>query len=315
MEIKIGNYKGIEVEVKKVECSQEMVERQVQYTLNQNPVKESKEGTIEKGDTALFDFKGMKDGVAFDGGTAENYEMVIGSGQFIPGFEDQMIGMGKGEEKDLHVTFPENYQEKSLAGQPVIFKVKVHDIYNTKPAELNDEFVQSLHLPEVKNVDEFYAYLKAYLSNEAQKQTDEHVQDAIFDILMNTVEGDLPEDLIQTALNQQVTRIEAQLQQQGVTLDQYLQMVGQSREDIIEQFRDFAIKQVRLEVALMEVARLENIIDVEEEIEEQMKLIAASYNVDIETVKQQIPHDELETEMKLMKASQIVLENAIIHYI
>ena len=164
-------------------------------------------------------------------------------------------------------------------------------------------------------MDEFYAYLKAYLSNEAQKQTDEHVQDAVFDILMNTVEGDLPEDLIQTALNQQVTRIEAQLQQQGVTLDQYLQMVGQSREDIIEQFRDFAIKQVRLEVALMEVARLENIIDVEEEIEEQMKLIAASYNVDIETVKQQIPHDELETEMKLMKASQIVLENAIIHYI
>ncbi|MGN1277541.1 MAG: trigger factor [Floccifex sp.] len=313
MEIKIGNYKGIEVEIKRVACTNDMVEQQVQYVLSQNPVKETKE-SIENGDSAVFDFQGLKDGVAFDGGTAENYEMVIGSGQFIPGFEEQMIGMKKGEEKDLHVTFPENYQEKSLAGQPVIFKVKVHDIFSKKPSQLNDDFVKSLNIPDVKNVDEFYAYTKAVLSNEAAKKDDEHVQDAVFEILMNTVEGDLPQDLIDVALNQQIARVETQLMQQGMALDSYLEMIGQTRDDLKSQFMDFATKQVRLEVALLEVARLENIVDVEDEIEEQMKLIASSYNIDIEMVKQQIPHDELEREMKLMKASQVVMDHAIVNF-
>lgn len=315
MEIKIGNYKGIEVEVEKVELSDDMVNKQIQYTLTQNPLKESKEGSIENGDSAIFDFEGLKDGVAFDGGTAKNYEMVIGSGQFIPGFEEQMIGMTKGEEKDLHVTFPENYQEQSLAGQPVIFKVKVHDIFTSKPAELNDEFVASLQIPEVNTVSEFENYVRAYLSNEVQKQNNEKVQDVVFDALMNTVEGELPEDMIEAALEQQMQRVEMQMAQQGFSLDQYLQMVGQTRDDIREQFKDFATKQVRLEVALMEVARLEEIIDVEEEIAEQMKLIAASYGIDEEVVKQQIPHDEMEKEIKLMKASQLVLDNAIVHYL
>ncbi len=309
MEINIGQYKGIEVEVKKAELTEDMIQQQIQYALSQNPLKIEKD-VIEEGNTAKFDFKGLKDGVAFDGGTAENYEMVIGSHQFIPGFEEQMIGMKKGEKKDLHVTFPENYGEPTLAGQPVVFEVTVHEIYESKPAELNQEFVDALRIPEVTNVDELKEYIRRFLEDEAQKQTDERVQDAVFDALMNTVEGDLPQELVDIALQQQVSKVGNDLRQQGATIEQYLQMVGQTMDDLKAQLSDFAKKQVKLELALMKVAELENIVDVTDEVNEQFKLIASSYNVDVEEVKKEIPFEELAKEIKLMKASQVVLDNA-----
>ena len=313
MEIKIGQYKGIEVEVQKAELTDELVERQIQYALQQNPLRVEKE-EIEEGNTAIFDFKGLKDGVAFDGGTAEGYQMVIGSHQFIPGFEEQMIGMKKGEKKDLNVTFPENYGEPTLAGQPVVFEVTVHEIFENKPAELNEEFVKALNIPEVNTVDDLNAYIRAFLSNEIQKQNDEHAQDVIFEALMNTVEGDLPQDKIDVALDQQLARISQELLQQGASLQQYLDMVGQTEEDLKKQFMEFATKQVKLEVALEKVAELEGIVDVSEDVEEQMKMIASSYGMDLDTVKAQIPFADLEKEVKLMKASQIVLENAKVSF-
>ena len=313
MEIKIGQYKGIEVEVEKVALTDEMVDRQIQYALTQNPLKEEKD-VIEEGNSAVFDFEGIKDGVAFEGGTAKNYEMVIGSHQFIPGFEEQMIGMKKGESKDLNVTFPENYGEKSLAGQPVIFKVTVHQIFETKPAQLNEEFVKALAIPGVETVDELKKYIESYLENEMKKQNDEKVQDAVFDVLMNSVEGDLPQEMVDLALQQQVQRVAADLRQQGATIEQYLQMVGQTMDQLKEQLSEFAQKQVRLQLGLMKVAELENINNVDEDVDAQYQLIASSYNVDVEEVKKQIPYDELAKEIRLMKASQIVMENAKVSY-
>lgn len=313
MEIKIGQYKGIEVEITKAELTDEMIEQQIQYALAQNPLKVEKD-EIEEGNSAVFDFKGMKDGVAFDGGTAENYEMVIGSHQFIPGFEEQMIGMKKGETKNLDVTFPENYGEKSLAGQPVVFEVTVHQIFATKPAELNQEFVGALNIPGVTTVEELREYIQKFLENEAQKQTDERVQDAVFEALMQTVEGDLPQEMVDIAIQKQVSKVSSDLRAQGATLEQYLQMVGQSMDEFKVQLTDFAQKQVKLELALMKVAELENITNVDEDVNAQFELIASSYNVDVEEVKKQIPYNELANEIRLMKASQIVLENAKVSY-
>ena len=313
MEVKIGQYKGIEVEVEKTELTDEVIERQIQYALQQNPLKVEKD-VIEEGNTAVFDFEGIKDGVPFDGGTAKDYEMVIGSHQFIPGFEEQMIGMKKGESKDLNVTFPENYGEKSLAGQPVIFKVTVHNIFETKPAELNEEFVKALNIPGVTTVEALREYLTNYLENEVKRQNDEKVQDAVFEKLMDTVEGDLPQEMVDYALQQQVQRVSADLRQQGATIEQYLQMTGQTMEDLKGQLTEFAQKQVKLEMALMKVAQLEKIDNVDDDVKAQYDMIASSYNVDVEEVKKQIPYDELAKEMKLMKASQVVLENAKVAY-
>lgn len=313
MEIKIEQYKGIEVSVEKVELTDEIVDRQMQVALSQNPIQIEKE-VIEEGNTAEFDFEGLKDGVAFDGGTAKGYKMVIGSHQFIPGFEEQMIGMKAGESKDVNVTFPEAYHEPSLAGQPVVFKVTVHKVFEEKPAELNEEFVESLGISDVHTVEELKDFIRKSLENEAQKQTDERVQNAVFDVLMEKVEGDLPQELVDQALQQQIQRISAELQQQGFSLEQYLEMVGQTMDDINAQCLEFAQKQTRLQCALGKVAELEGIENVDDEVDAQLQMIASSYGMEMDQIKEMIPRDELAKEIRLMKASQIVLDHAKVEF-
>ena len=309
METKLGQYKEIEVTVTPVKYTEDDLKRQLDYMLAQNPKKIAKD-VIAEGDSAIFDFKGMKDGVAFPGGTAEGYEMVIGSHQFIPGFEEQMIGMAKGEKKDLNVTFPENYQEASLAGQPVIFEVTVHEIYSKEPAELNDEFVANLSIPEVNTVDELKDYVQDYFVQTANQKTMEQAEDLIMEALLEMTECDIPQDMVDLAIQQQVSRVRQQLAQQGVTLEQYLQMTGGNLDDLKAQLTEAAKKQVKLEMALTKIVELEEIICSDREIEEQYDMIAKQYQMNVQDIKNEITPNQMSKDLCLMKASQVVLQNA-----
>jgi len=257
--VEIKQYKEIEVEVETVQYNEKDLENQIQYILTQNPDKVSKEGLIENGDTAIIDFEGFKDGVAFEGGKGENYELTIGSQTFIPGFEEQMVGMKKGETRDLNLTFPKNYQASELAGADVVFKVVVHDIIENKPAQLNDEFIKKLNIPEVNDVEAFRKYVQDYLQYEANQRTREKAEDAIMNKLLAGVETEIPQNRVDEAIQQQVSRVNNQLQQQGATLEQYLQMTGMSMEDLRNQLTEAAKQQVKLELTLNKIAELEKI--------------------------------------------------------
>ncbi len=313
MATQLGQYRGIEVTVTPTTFGENELQQQLDYLIQSNPIVKSKEGPVENGDITIIDFEGFKDGVAFDGGKAENYELAIGSGSFIPGFEEQMVGMAKGETKDLALTFPANYPSEELAGADVIFTVTVHDIQTKESATLNDEFVQSLNIPDVSTVDDITEYVKSYLQYQADKKTRETTEDLIMNALLDQSEATLAEDAIELAMQQQVSRISMELQQNGITLDQYFQMTGTSMDSLKKDLREFAKKQVKLEMILTQIAIEEAIEITEEEIEEQYQLIADNYNEDINEVKKIISIMDMRSDLAKMKASQIVLQSAIVH--
>lgn len=314
MDTKIKKYKGIEVEVKAVTFTDKDVDQQLKNILETYPVKESVEGPLQVGQTANIDFEGFKEGVAFEGGKGENYDLTIGSHTFIPGFEEQMIGMNKGETKDLNLTFPENYGSKELAGADVVFSVTVNEIFVKKEAELNDEFVKSLNVPEVQSVDELIEYVKSYLDYDADSRNKRNASDAIMDTLVNNTECDIPQDKIELALQQQVSHLNSQLSSQGMNLQQYISMIGITMEDLRNQLTEAARKQVKYETALEYIANKENIGVTDTDISNQYDKIAESYNMSLEDVHKQISPNTLSKEIRMMKASKIVLDSAKIIY-
>lgn len=230
--IKLGNYKGIEFKVEKVPVSNEEVEQQIQMILAQSSQTEEKDGdTVENGDIATIDFVGLKDDVAFEGGTGNDYDLEIGSGSFIPGFEEQMIGMKVNETRDLNLTFPENYQAEDLAGQDVVFKVTVKKLSVKKEAELNDDFVEGLGVPEIKTVEDLKAYINEGLQQQHDQQYEAQKENTIFDTFMNDCEVELDEDAIDEALDRQMSYMANQMMAQGIQLDQYLQMTGMVKKN------------------------------------------------------------------------------------
>ena len=234
--IKLGNYKGIEFKVEKVPVSNEEVEQQIQMILAQSSQTEEKDGdTVENGDIATIDFVGLKDDVAFEGGTGNDYDLEIGSGSFIPGFEEQMIGMKVNETRDLNLTFPENYQAEDLAGQDVVFKVTVKKLSVKKAAELNDDFVEGLGVPEIKTVEDLKAYINEGLQQQHDQQYEAQKENTIFDAFMADSEVELDDDAIDEALDRQMSYMANQMMAQGIQLDQYLQMTGMDEEKLREQ--------------------------------------------------------------------------------
>ena len=251
--IKLGNYKGIEFKVEKVPVSNEEVEQQIQMILTQSSQTEEKDGdTVENGDIATIDFVGLKDDVAFEGGTGNDYDLEIGSGSFIPGFEEQMIGMKVNETRDLNLTFPENYQAEDLAGQDVVFKVTVKKLSVKKAAELNDDFVEGLGVPEIKTVEDLKAYINEGLQQQHDQQYEAQKENTIFDAFMADSEVELDDDAIDEALDRQMSYMANQMMAQGIQLDQYLQMTGMDEEKLREQMKPSATQQAKLEALIDE---------------------------------------------------------------
>ena len=282
--IKLGNYKGIEFKVEKVPVSDEEVEQQIQMILAQSSQTEEKDGdTVENGDIATIDFVGLKDDVAFEGGTGNDYDLEIGSGSFIPGFEDQMIGMKVNETRDLNLTFPENYQAAELAGQDVVFKVTVKKLSVKKDAELNDAFVEGLGVPEIKTVED----LKA------------------------DSEVELDDDAIDEALDRQMSYMANQMMAQGIQLDQYLQMTGMDEEKLREQMKPSATQQAKLEALIDEIIAVEKIVVTEEVLDEQLNMVGQANQMTKEQVLEKIDLEGFKRDLSRMQASRLIVNNAV----
>lgn len=307
----LGQYKGIEFDVKKTEVTDAELDQQIQAILSQNNQLEDKDGEVVQGDVTTIDFEGFKDGVAFDGGKAEGFQLEIGSGQFIPGFEDQMIGMTKGETRELNLTFPENYGSVELAGADVIFKVTVHNIQVKKEAVLNDEFVASLNNPEMKTVEDLKAMVKASLQQQHDQEYMREKENVIFEQLIKSSDVEVDDADVKKALDQHILHISNELASQGMQLEQYLQMMGTNEEVFREQLMPSAKNQAVFEAIIDEVINVENITTSDDEVNAQIKAIAEANQMTEDQVKEKIDPTALKHDFNRMKAAQLIIENAV----
>ena len=306
---KLGQYTGVEVSVQKQATTDEEVEAQVQALVAQNPKMIEKDGEVENGDITTIDFEGFKDGVAFDGGKAEGHVLEIGSKQFIPGFEDQMIGMKKGEERELNLTFPENYASKELAGAAVVFKVMVHKIEQREAAELNDEFVASLHMPEITTVDDLYKEMRAFIESSREQEYEYNLGQMAFEKIVEASDVEVSDEEVDATTEEQIGLIRMELGSQGVQLEQYLEMMNLTIDQLRQQIRPTAEKQAKLVAILDAIAAAEKFEVSEEEVTSKIALIAAQNGVSPDMVEAQTDREVLRVDMNRSKAYEHVTKN------
>lgn len=309
--IKLGNYQGIEAKVAKQPVTDEEVENEVQRVVSQSTSLVEKDGEVENGDVTTIDFEGFKDGVAFDGGKAEGFQLEIGSGQFIPGFEDQMIGMKKGETRELNLTFPENYGVADLAGADVIFKVTVHKIDVKKEAELNDEFVVSLNVPDMTTVEQLRANIKGAIEAQHEQAYNAAKENAVLQKLIDNSEVEVSDEDVEKAIQLQLQHISMELASQGMQLDQYLQMMGMDQEVLKQQLTPTAKQQATFEAIIDEIVIFEKLETTDEEANQQIEVIASANQVTKEEVLDRIKIDDLKRDLTRIKASQLIMEKAV----
>lgn len=310
-EVKLGDYKGLPIKKKATRVTQKDIDAEVerlQQRYADMVVKE--EGNVESGDTAVIDFEGFKDGVAFDGGKAESYPLEIGSGAFIPGFEDQLIGMAKEETKDINVTFPENYQVAELAGQPVVFKVTVHEIKTKVLPEANDELIKEAKIKDVETMEDYRAYVKKNLSERKDRENEENFTNELLEKVVANAEVEIPDAMIERETDEMVREITQRLSAQGFTLEQFAQVTGQDEEKIRTEVRQDAEKKVRVRLVLEAVAEAEQFEISDEEIDAELKAIADQYSMQIEQVRNLISHDAVSYDLRQRKALELIKETA-----
>lgn len=309
--IKLGNYKGIEAEVTKQPVADTEVDNEIQRLFAQSTSLIEKDGDVTNGDVTTIDFEGFKDEVAFDGGKAEGFQLEIGSGQFIPGFEEQMIGMKKGETRELNLTFPENYGAADLAGADVVFKVTVHKIEEKKEAELNDAFVASLNAPGIETIDQLRDNIKASLEAQHEQAFMAAKENAALGKLIDDCEVEVEESDIEKALQQQLQHISMELASQGMQLEQYLQMMGMNQETLLQQLAPSAKQQATFEAIIDEIVAIENLETSDEEANQQVEAIAAHNQVSKEDVLNQIDIESLKRDLNRIKASRLIMDNTV----
>lgn len=309
--IKLGNYKGIEAEVTKQPIADTEVDNEIQRLVAQSTSLIEKDGDVTNGDVTTIDFEGFKDEVAFDGGKAEGFQLEIGSGQFIPGFEEQMIGMKKGETRELNLTFPENYGAADLAGADVVFKVTVHKIEEKKEAELNDAFVASLNAPGIETIDQLRDNIKASLEAQHEQAFMDAKENAALGKLIDDCEVEVEESDIEKALQQQLQHISMELASQGMQLEQYLQMMGMNQETLLQQLAPSAKQQATFEAIIDEIVAIENLETSDEEANQQVEAIAAHNQVSKEDVLNQIDIESLKRDLNRIKASRLIMDNTV----
>ncbi|MBO5870972.1 MAG: trigger factor [Clostridia bacterium] len=310
-EVEISSYMGLEVEKESVEVTDEDIMKDIDATRERNSRMLSVEDRPAKdGDQAVIDFEGFLDGVAFEGGKGEKYPLGLGSGSFIPGFEEQIIGKSVGEEFDINVTFPEDYGAENLAGKEVVFKIKLHELKVKELPELDDEFVKDVS--EFNTVDEYKADVKAKLTERKEKSAENKLETALVDALLANTVVEIPACMIEQEIDGYIRDYEYRLQSQGGNLEMYFQYTGMTMEQLRENFKADAEKQVKTRLALSKIVKTEKIKALKKDIEAEYKKIATGYNVDIETVKSSIPETSISEDIVLRKAVDLVKENAVI---
>ncbi len=310
-EIEIGEYKGLKAEKNKASVTASEVNAQIKSMAERNARMVSVEDRAAiLGDTAVIDFEGFVDGVAFDGGKAEGHALELGSGQFIPGFEDQIVGHNIGEEFDVVVTFPEEYGAKELAGKEAVFKIKLHEIKVKELPEIDDEFAKDVS--EFDTLAELKADIKAKALERKQKANDEEVENALVQQIVDSIKGEIPEAMFENRLNQSVEEFAYRLQSQGLNLETYLKYTNSSIEDFKNSFRPQAESQVKFRLALEKIVELEKIEATEEEINEQIEKMAKDYGMEAEQIKAAVPTEEIAKDLAVGKAIDFIKDNAVI---
>lgn len=304
-EFEIGEYKGLSAEKDAIVVEDAEIEAQIQALLDQHVNLEVVDRAIENGDTAVIDFEGFKDGVAFEGGKAESYPLEIGSGSFIPGFEEQLLGKKAGDDVEVKVTFPEEYQVEDLAGKEAVFKVKIHEVKEKKANELNDEFVASLEIPEVNNVVELKEDISKNLAEQKQAQVDSKYLNDLLDQVSEKTVIEIPQPMIDGEVDAMYQQFIQRLAQQGMNEEMFLEMTKQSVEDIKKQMEEDAVSKIKYTLILEKIAELENIEVDEDEVNAKLAEIAAMYGMDVEQIKQMLPDTGgIEFEIKMQKATE-----------
>lgn len=309
-EVTIENYKGIEVKRKPVRVTKGDIDKEIERVRERNSRLVTVEDRVsESGDIVVFDFKGFIDGAPFAGGEAENYTLELGKGQFIPGFEGQLIGHKQGEEFDIDVTFPESYQEASLAGKPAVFKIKLHEVKTRELPELDDEFVKDVS--EFDTLDEYKESIKKQLKDLKQKESDIDADDQMIDKTVELLKAEIPEAMFENKVEDLIHDFAYKLKAQGLTLKSYLKYTGMDADALKIQFRPQAERQVKLRLALDKIAEIENLTATAEEIEEKYKTLAEQYKMDVAQIKKIINEKELLGDIAAEKAVDFLRENCV----
>jgi trigger factor len=269
---------------------------------------ETVERAAEMGDTANIDFEGFDNGVPFDGGKGDNFDLKLGSGQFVPGFEEQIVGMNAGEEKDIDITFPEDYHAE-LAGKAVVFHVKLNKVTATNVPELDDEFAKDVS--EFDTLDELKADIRAKALENAEKQAASAFENAAVEKAAENVTVDMPAALIESELDNQMDRFGYQLQMSGYSMEQYAKMMGGDVSTMRNAFRPAAEKQAKINVTLEKIAEVEGIEVSEEDMTAEFEALAKQYELTVEKIKEMVPAEEIKQSLKTRKAVKVITESAV----
>lgn len=309
-EVNVKDYKGLPYEVKVEEVTEDDLNKEIDNLRERFADEEVVEGEAADGDIVNIDYEGFKDDVAFEGGKADGYNLILGSHSFIPGFEEQLVGSKAGEEKDLHLTFPEEYHAEDLAGKEVVFKVKVNEVKRKVLPEVDDDFAKDVSIKDVETAEDLKKFLRERLEESRKNAAESAADNALMEKLVECVEADIPDALVDEEIGSQIQQMQAQLSQYNITLTNYLQMMGKKPEDLKNDLQEDALKNVKVRMALSKIAELENVEASDEDVENEFNNLAEQYGMKVEDVKRAIDAELLKRDIINSKAFDFVKENA-----
>lgn len=309
--LEVEGYKGFEIEKKSTEVTEELIDEEIDKVRDRNSRMVTVEGrAAQNGDTAVIDFEGFVDGVAFEGGKAEKYSLSLGSGNFIPGFEEQVVGHEAGEEFSINVNFPEDYQAEELKGKEAEFKIKLHELKEKELPEVDDEFVKDVS--EKETVAEYREELRETIAARLKDEAEKDVDNQISEKLIELAQGDIPEQMYDNQANDMVRDFEMRLRSQGMDPKMYMQYMGMDMAALKNMYMDEAEKRVKLRLVLEAIAKQENLEVTEADLEDEYSKMAEAYKVEVEQAKASVPADSLSEDIKVQKALDLVKNSAVI---
>ena len=306
-EVTLGEYKGLSAPKDEVKVSAADVDERLKQLSDRNTRLVSVDREAKEGDTAVIDFEGFLDGKPFDGGKGENHSLELGSHSFVPGFEEQVVGMKAGDEKDIDITFPEDYHA-DLAGKAVVFKVKVHEVKEKEVPALDDEFAKDVS--EFDTLKELKADLKKKIAEERQKEADRAFEDALMEQVAANITADIPDAMVETQARQFLDNFKMQIAQSGIPYDQYMKMTGMDEGKMLEDAKEPALRQVRMDLAMAAMIKAENLDATDEEVEAEFKKLSEQYSMDIEMVKKYLQTEQVKDQIISHKAVAVVVDSA-----
>lgn len=307
-EVKLGKYKALDVKKESVKVTKKEITEAIDHMREEYKENIIKDGQIEKNDIAVIDFEGFKDGVAFEGGKGENYSLTIGSNTFIPGFEDQLIGLSAGDTKDVCLSFPDDYHVEELKGQPVVFKVKVNEVKQIKLPELDKEFFEDLGMEGIDSKESLEAQVKENIKTRKEADADEKYTDALLEKIAQDSEIDVPETMINDEVSRMIEQFEQHISMQGINIEQFYQLTNSNEEKLREQYKDEALKRIKYRLILEEIIKQEKIEVKDSEVEDKIDELAKKYNMTKDEVKKQYDNnlEYIAYDLKVRKAFDII---------